>query len=953
MVRKNERTPFQKGNPFAIAKRLANREQRQRLSGSKSDSKALRVGLWNCNSLGSSQTKFEFISKFMKSGSNSLLALTELAPDDSVLPSLFSKQTEFPVLTAPNNMRVGLCVPTYLRSCVEIVDSWQHCESRKRKSQIACQITTYKIRLSTVAITISVVYLAPDATAQCAKLMCAEILRLNDLHKLYCAMGDFNLDQRIEANRIFFKDQFGGFLHQTVKNTTRHATRKMNDSVSESNTIIDLVFLNKDLKVKLKGPNEIKGGTPSDHNMVISSFDLKVPTKYVIKEYYLDPTRRPPIPKAKLDSVRLELSNKFQQLENHIEEVDQDVALDTISSTIREVLDRHNPLNKPEKLSKKIFRFIMSKSTMKLKKAMRKAQDLYRTAKRRRSSDHGEVEKLKRTYAKKRNAYNIAVRADKQKYGSSKLFDGVSASSSVWQVLKKFDPTPCKDDAKPEISIKGKSGTDLANHMAKFFHQRAKLVSDEEAEKHIHNVPFPKENIGVTIDIDDTKKYDAEELFKGKKSPSLAAGPDTISHRHLQDLMPVLKPVLQKAIDKPLNKFQNIEHNYLRLLGKDKKPGAVFTEKSQRPISELDIIPKYGAIKIFIDQLRKQLVKLMNDNQFAFPGKGGPMAIVTALDFFAAEAAKKSKAAFILWDFSNAFCTTIHYLTTQIAMKFNLSPRIISLLNQFLKQTLSTIKMSDKNGVYFSEETDMERGGCQGQIGSDFIFSLINDQIQPETIFDEIIKRVKYVDDFTDIISALTSKVVFDSLDHNEKRIVSQATSIGLKINKTKFKLLLANIPESEVPARYIKRGEDQILVTNEKLLGFEFEVVNPNHDNSCKKACYLSGNRAAKALIARLNESVRIICALRKVCNNLEKKVDAAISLVYSSCYDIGLVYAYADTKHFNSVSVAIRRVLKAAGLDYMADSVSLHRATLKISPALMAKKQIIQLGINFLNKA
>ena len=56
---------------------------------------------------------------------------------------------------------------------------------------------------------------------------------------------------------------------------------------------------------------------------------------------------------------------------------------------------------------------------------------------------------------------------------------------------------------------------------------------------------------------------------------------------------------------------------------------------------------------------------------------------------------------------------------------------------------------------------------------------------------------------------------------------------------------------------------------------------------------------------------------------SNIEKKVEAATSLVYSSCYDIGLVYAYADTKHFNSVAVAIRRVLKAAGLDYMADSV------------------------------
>ena len=71
-----------------------------------------------------------------------------------------------------------------------------------------------------------------------------------------------------------------------------------------------------------------------------------------------------------------------------------------------------------------------------------------------------------------------------------------------------------------------------------------------------------------------------------------------------------------------------------------------------------------------------------------------------------------------------------------------------------------------------------------------------------------------------------------------------------------------------------------------------------------------------------------------------------------FLNCYNIGLVYAYADNKHFKSVAVAIRRVLKAAGLDYMADSVKLHRATLKMSPALMAKKQIIQLGIKFLDK-
>jgi hypothetical protein len=93
-------------------------------------------------------------------------------------------------------------------------------------------------------------------------------------------------------------------------------------------------------------------------------------------------------------------------------------------------------------------------------------------------------------------------------------------------------------------------------------------------------------------------------------------------------------------------------------------------------------------------------------------------------------------------------------------------------------------------------------------------------------------------------------------------------------------------------------------------------------------------------------------MCALRKVSANIEKKVEAATNLVFSNCYDIGLVYAYADHQHFRSIGIAIRRVLKAAGLDHLTDSVKLHQATTKMSPVMMAKKQILQLGIKFLNQ-
>ena len=129
---------------------------------------------------------------------------------------------------------------------------------------------------------------------------------------------------------------------------------------------------------------------------------------------------------------------------------------------------------------------------------------------------------------------------------------------------EEIQPHTDQSAPKPVISIKGKTETELANHMASFFAARAKLVTDQEASKYINQVPIPDVENDIEIDINIEKTYDVEELFKGKKRPSLAAGPDTISHRHISDLMPVLKPVLQKAVDKPLEKFPDITRNYIR-----------------------------------------------------------------------------------------------------------------------------------------------------------------------------------------------------------------------------------------------------------------------------------------------------------------------------------------------------------------------------------------------------
>ena len=450
-----------------------------------------------------------------------------------------------------------------------------------------------------------------------------------------------------------------------------------------------------------------------------------------------------------------------------------------------------------------------------------------------------------------------------------------------------------------------------------------------------------------------TRKYDVEKLFKTKKKPNLSCGPDTISLKHVEDIMPCIKPALQTAINKPLKSFVDIKHNFNRLISKSGIPiYESLTVKSQRPIAELDTIPKYTSIKVFVDKLKRVLIPLMKGNQYSFPGKGSPMAIVQILDTFAAQAGLKNKTILAIWDFSNAFCTIVHDVIMKIAEKYNLSERILKLLSQFLEQSFSIIKMSDKNGFYMSDEIHTGVGGQQGQIGSDFIFALANENIDPEQMFDEFIERIKYVDDFNDIMASKDIGELLISLKHNIQLLLKMASSVGLKLNDTKTKLMFAHLTDSEirealslvVPAEKIEQTLLETKTYTHKLLGFNFSIRNNK----------ISVDSAVDSISHRLNGASRIVSSMRKHGSSLHKtklRLDIATKLVWASCYDIGLCYAYATKPQFDRIATCVRKVIKASGLDWMTPADTVYDVSTRLPPTIMAIKQILQLGIKFLD--
>ena len=924
----------------------------------------LSIGLWNINSI--DQLKFDYCVNFLNKQKNSILCLTELSSENRGTIHLLAKHKDFPIMTHPDSKRVGIMIPQFLKDSIEVVDTWSWCQVRNRNSDKAVQLTIFKVNLSSITITIIVVYAAPDTNIEGKRALCRKLCELGKTLPNSITVGDFNIDVKDRDKKRFLKTELGAMYTQIVKDFTRVKARNFDGSLRISKTCIDLVFLSNDIKQKLLDTPMIIKDAPSDHFLVNFSLDIKVASKYVVKEYFLDPTRRRPIPKSKLQEANNALSDIIVAHSAEFEKANRVESMRLISDLLIQVLNIYSPLNEPGMLTKRIYRFTMSPELRKLKKLLVCAKNKWRMAVRQKKKSRI-VTVCRDKHRVLRNRYNRAVKSCKHKQKASKLYDGIMSHNNIWSIIKKFLPDPDYRPPSVTMEIKGKSGKELADHMAKFFYDRAHLVSDEEALACEAFIPTPSEFPSIEIDIDDSMKYTVAELFQGKKKPSLAAGPDTISHRHIVDLMPSLADSLQASLNKPLMEFTDIRKSYTRLLDKEVVTSkTVLTEKSQRPISELNALPKYGSIKIFIDQLRCQLLKVLKDNQYAFPGKGGPMAIVKTLDDASELSAKGLKTLILLWDFSNAFCTTIHNIIVDIARKFNLSDKMIALLKQFLEQSFSAIKFSDSKGYYISDDIDTGRGTPQGQIGSDLIFALVNDSIDPIRVLDEIIIRTKYVDDFTDVLAASGLQTLFKSYKCNEAHLKNSATSVGLKLNEGKTKIIPLNIHPDDLLNEYQNR-----YVYREQLLGFKFSVIGapPAREkeipssrsefhmslrNTRSEGHYtiISGDPAASELISRLASAARTMYTLRKFEKNILTNLKAATALVWSSCYDLGCVRAYCSDSIWNDVCKSIRKVIKAAGLDHMTNSEIVYRVSTGYSPDIMALKQIVQLGIKFLDE-
>ena len=331
---------------------------------------------------------------------------------------------------------------------------------------------------------------------------------------------------------------------------------------------------------------------------------------------------------------------------------------------------------------------------------------------------------------------------------------------------------------------------------------------------------------------------------------------------------------------------------------------------------------------------------MLVQNQHSFPGTGCSLAIAKGLDTANMYAKRGMKCAIILYDYSNAFCTFSHEKTMEVAKKFINNDSILDLLEVYLQQSTTNIKISDKNGFFISEKSTTNRGLPQGQIGADIVFAFINNIIQPKPYDGVESNPQKYVDDLIDVMGARNASDIFSCLAANEKLMLQISTALGLKLNDNKTTFIPINLTEAEIS------DAPYDVAKSPAILKFQFEVKKRPY-----KGIYLTTNFAIDKLKKRLNDCIPSIAASRKVEPNLMFRLNAASNLVWSCLERLGSVYVYNTESRFQEIEVCIKKVIRAAGLGHMTHSESVYYLSLGMYPHQIAQRQVIADGLKMFN--
>ena len=755
-------------------------------------------------------------------------------------------------------------------------------QDRERKDKVAIQTFIYKIRIKSRDIFIENVYITPDTKNENLQKLISHLQSQSKKFKFYMVGGDFNLNWRDKKIKDLFRSLH---LHQVVKQYTRvqNYKKKIRDVDGKvikelertSKTIIDLVFVTDCLKPFVKSVEVEQLLDSFDHKAVTIELDFPASQYYRYVEIPLDPLKRPNPDEEQVKSIKQQLKDLKPK------------SLDGFLGNFRYILDKIIPVNpRYSTIKKKIFKTPLSKEIV------------AEIEKKQRLSKYRKLNKYNwNKYKKQRNKIVNLLRKARDKYCNDqikKYSDVKDIQNEIDRLQNHFSSRLHND--KQKLEVQGFSGQKLAEKMAKFYKSRAEdLVTDKEmAEAGLPDEPLrPGEYLEPMKPIIFPHINEINKFIPSKKV-SNCHGPGQISSKivsifwdetkfHLNNLLKDSKLVY------PFSK----QGYYQRTIPKSTD---VKILKDLRPLGILNPIPKYIINKVVFKQIRVHINPILNKrHNFSF--RGTHMCIIHTFDKILETIQKNQKTFLVKYDFSNAFGTLNHKTLVETAKKLQMPDNLIEFLKDYLRnQKIAQTVVKDQFGSYLSEQTLMNRGAVQGQIGADICF--IIQQLCLKEL--DTVYRSSYVDDINDIVCGKTFQATQNIIKENETALSLQSKKIGFKLNADKTEYIPFNIKGENL--------KDVICTRFSKLLGLPFVAMSTGFDMT----------PAVNMLVNRLTLRGRKMHILRQYVKNIKTLIYVARCFIYQSIGELHLIITYSrrPVDDFNKIQVKINDIIRATGL-------------------------------------
>ena len=579
-------------------------------------------------------------------------------------------------------------------------------------------------------------------------------------------LGDFNICMLQDNNfsRNFVNRMHTHLLFPTILEATRVATVFRNGEYKTTETLIDNIFINKQIQYK----SGLLHVSISDHYPIFISISQNINDKENTNKF----VKYRNINNDSIENFESELSILFENTIKYIEEAPR--AFTFFYKKLNELYEKYFPvIIKPVRYKELINPWVSPT----LAKRINIKHALGRLA------SKGRINKD--IYKRFRNKVTLELREAKSSFYSNKFSDHKGDMKKTWGTINE---TIRKRKLNSKISLTDNGDTInenvIPNTFCNYFTSIAEELVSDIPDGQSNPVSFMKNRINNSFFISPISTQEIGNAISDLKDNG--CGLYKLSTKVLITIKLTLCKILEYIFNLCIEKCYFPEELKLGCLTPVFKKGSKINVMNYRPICSLSPLSKiferiiYDKMIEFIDKN-----KIMSDTQFGFRKKmSTETALMKFMDYVHSGLSCKQYVGTVFMDLSKAFDVMNHNILKQKLEHYGFRGMFLDFMMQFVQDRRYFVNVNGLN----SDIRNVNIGVPQGSTLGPLLFLIyVNDMKYSSSI----LKFIQFADDTTILFNCSDFDLLKLTLETEANKVIEWLTSNKLLINLTKTQSML------------------------------------------------------------------------------------------------------------------------------------------------------------------